>query len=128
MLAPRFVLSLLLASLLTFLSIGAGETQGSGAFVRPYAPFGNDLSLSTSRTAAITASATTVSLAAPSTIITVLCAPSSSNVYVNFAGTATTSNFEIPTGFAWTFEALPPVSSFSIIGDGTTGTYSVFAH
>ena len=106
--------------------------NAQGVRVQPVQTYGVPLANSTSTTAANSTitSAQTVTLTAPSTNITISVdnTGSASNVYINFAGTATTSCFKIPGGRAFTFQALPAVSSFSIIADGAVGNYSVFAH
>lgn len=92
-------------------------------------PTGVPLSNCTSLTASESITAHTITLTAPSSNITILASPSGANVYVQFNGNAATvSNFQIPAGFAFTFTGMPNVTSFSIIADGTSGTYSVFAH
>ena len=90
----------------------------------------------TNLTDAIKATSQTVTLAAASSSVTIFVASGSSNIYVNFrGGAATTSHFFIPAGAAFTYNAPAHdastknvVSSFTYIGDGAVGTYSVFAH
>lgn len=89
---------------------------------------GNGITAMTSVTAANTASPVTITLTSPASEITIGATPGGSDVFVNFNGTATTSNFEIPAGYYFTFSGFPQMSSFSIIGDGTAGSHSVFAH
>ena len=83
----------------------------------------------TNTTTTIPGSSTGVTLAAASTNVSIFVAPGSSNLYVDLAGgTASTADFEIPAGYAFTFTGLPAITTFKVIGDGTIGTYSVFAH
>ena len=82
----------------------------------------------TSMNAAESEAAATVTLTSPSSEVTILATPGGSNVYVNFDGTATTSNFIIPAGYSFTFGGFPSIKSLSVVADGTAGNYAVFAH
>lgn len=99
-------------------------------FVRPTAPFGVDAGQVSSVTTAFTGSAQTVTFTQPSTFITIFVQPSSSSAYISFnpGVAATTSNFLLPPGFGYSFESLPPLASISVLGTGSTGSFSVVAH
>lgn len=107
-----------------------GGTGGSVAVTSTVNPTGTTAANATSVTAAIPATSTTVTLTAASSNITLWNYSSTATLYFqpNSAGTATTSNFGIPPGFAFTFTGLPAISSFKVIGSAASGNYGVFAH
>ena len=83
----------------------------------------------TNTTANIPSANTLVTLVAACSNITILNPLGGANLYVDFTGAgATTSSFEIPAGWAFTFTGLPDVQSFYVKGSSASGTYSVFAH
>lgn len=107
-----------------------GGTGGSVAVTSTVNPTGTTAANATSLTAAIPASSTTVTLTAAASNITLWNYSSTATLYFqpNSAGTATTSNFAIPPGAAFTFTGLPALSAFKVIGSAASGNYGVFAH
>jgi hypothetical protein len=81
----------------------------------------------TSVNGALAATANTVTLTAASQNIVITTSAAAAIAYVNFNGTATTSNYAITPGTSFTYSG-PAISSFSILGATAAGTYSVFAH
>ena len=120
----RNLFTALLLCLLAFVPAVLAQQQT----VRPTAPIGLEAAKSTSVNDLIANTAWTVTLTAPSSNITIVNASTSTSLYMNLAGTATTSNFLIPAGAAFTFTGLPPVKTFSLIGSAASGSYAVFAH
>lgn len=90
---------------------------------------GNGILGITSLTATMPTVSTTVTLIAPSSIVTISnYSTNSIGLYVNLNGAATTSNFQILANTALTYDGVP-ISSFQIIAPGaTTDQYGVFAH
>lgn len=90
---------------------------------------GVPLNLITSINGSIPSSATTITLAAPSTNVTVLTyGTTPATLYVNFRGSvATSADFAIPGGAGFTYEGVP-ISNFSILGASASGDYAVLAH
>ncbi len=82
----------------------------------------------TNLTASVPNANSAVTLVTGSHHITVKTDPSAAVLYVDLAGgTATTADFRIEPGAAQTWDDLPSISSFNIIGASATGTYSVTA-
>jgi hypothetical protein len=59
--------------------------------------------------------------------VTILNASSSATLYFSLVSPATTSNFGIPPGIAYSYTGAP-VSAVYIIGSAASGNYNVFAH
>lgn len=110
-------------------SVVAGS-GGSVAVTSTVNPTGTTAANSTSTVAAIPAASTTVTFTAPSSFITIANYSTTATLHVNLnsAGTATTSNFGISPGSAFTYEALPALASIKVIGSAASGSYGVLAH
>jgi hypothetical protein len=80
----------------------------------------------TSTTAAIPNTSTTVTLVAPSNVITINNYSGTTIIYINPNGAATTSNFSIAPNSSFTYDG-SPLSSFQIIGSAASGNYGVWA-
>ena len=82
----------------------------------------------TNFTASILATAQTVTLATPSSSVTIYVAAGGAAIYIDFTGSdATTNSFMIPAGSSFSYVG-PLIAHFSYIGASASGTYSVFAH
>jgi len=84
----------------------------------------------TSVTVAVTGASQTVTLTALSDTVTIsFPAGGATYLYFNpFGGAATTANFAIPAGTSYTFNALPSLTSFTVLGASASGNFSVLAH
>jgi len=91
---------------------------------------GTSLAGGTSTTAPVPGTSTNVTLTAQSSSITIsLPSGGASYLYFNpFGGAATTSSFAIPAGSNYTFEGLPNILTFTVLGSSASGNYSVLAH
>ena len=83
------------------------------------------LANSTSLNVSINGSAQTVNLATASNTVTVSNS-TSSTIYISFSSAATSSNFPLPPGFAFSFNNLPGAMKVYLLG--TSGNVGVFAH
>ena len=105
-----------------------GTMSGSTTIISTVNPTGVALADSTSINVALSGSAQSQTLTAPSSNVTISVPATSANTYISFSGTASPSNFMIPAGSAFTFTGLPAVSTVYFIGASGTGRVSIFAH
>jgi len=80
----------------------------------------------TSTTTAIPNTSTTITLVALSNVITITNYSSTTIIYINPNGAATTSNFAIAPNSSFTYDGMP-LNSFQIIGSAASGNYGVWA-
>lgn len=80
----------------------------------------------TSTTAAIPNTSTTVTLVAAANTITITNYSSTTILYINPNGAATTSNFAIAANSSFTYDG-SGLSQFQIIGSAASGNYGVWA-
>jgi hypothetical protein len=91
-------------------------------------PTGTSLANSTSVSVALSGSAQSQTLTAASSNVTIAASPDSTGLYFSLAATATTSNFFVPAGCAFTFSGVPACSTVYFIGASAAGKASIFAH
>ena len=103
-------------------------TSLSGAITSTVNPTGVALANSTSYNVALSGAAQSNALTAASSNVTISASPDSTGLYFSLTGVATTSNFFIPAGSAFTFTGLPAVSTVYFLGASAAGTASIFAH
>lgn len=123
----RFLLLALVFALSLAQSAFAQNPQGP--YTRPFAPQGIPLANATNTNFTIQNTNTLVTLAAPASNVTILNTSSTATIYVDFTGgAATTGDFPIPPGYAFTFTGLPLVERFRYIGSAAGDVAGVFAH
>lgn len=133
------VLTLLLAVITALPGICAGVYQApggsapigavtqSGSWSVTSTPTGLAAAQMTSVTQAVPASDTTVTLTAASQNVVIINQSTSATLYVNFNGTATTSNGGIAPGAALKYSGVA-VSSVHVLGSAAAGNFVVFAN
>jgi hypothetical protein len=118
----------MVAAFLLIAFVGFPAVRGQQTVQTVYV--GNKLTNGTSLSASVPATSTTVNLTAQSSQVTIkLVSGGATALYFNpFGGDATSSNYTIEPGETFTYQANPPISTFTILGSSASGTYSVLAH
>lgn len=105
-----------------------GTVTSSGAITSTVNPTGVALANTTSVCVALSGAAQSQALTAASSNVTIAADSTSTGLYFSLSGVASTSNFFVPAGSAFTFTGVPAVSTVYFIGASGAGHCSIFAH
>lgn len=121
----KFTRNLLISAVACLIGVvGAVATIASPV----YEPGTDRVTAFTNVTASVPASSTTTILTNASRHVVIETSAAAAILYVRLdSTTATTANFAIAPGTQINLEALPLVSSVTVIGASATGTYSILA-